>query len=185
MGQNDKFLLNLGDRPLIQHVIDRVSPSEGSLYLNINGNHERCESFGLPIISDSHVPSRGPLEGLLAYFKYNTDKKRRAEWVLTVPGDCPFLPRNLANTLLDCIGDSDHAACFARHQKRSHFLCCLWSRAVADELEAYLLGTNYSAKHFLQSIEATSKLFDFELYDPFFNINTPSDLLCAESLINT
>ena len=50
MGGRDKGLLMLGGRPLLAHVIDRLSPQVAGMALNANGDPDRFSGFGLPVL---------------------------------------------------------------------------------------------------------------------------------------
>jgi molybdopterin-guanine dinucleotide biosynthesis protein A len=61
MGQ-DKALLPFLEKPLIQRVLDRVSPVADEILVTTN-NPEAYQSLGLPLISDL-LPGRGALGGV-------------------------------------------------------------------------------------------------------------------------
>ena len=46
MGGGDKGLLKLDDRPILQHVIDRLKPQVAGMALNANGEAGRFDDFG-------------------------------------------------------------------------------------------------------------------------------------------
>ena len=46
MGGNDKGLIKLADKPLIQHVIDTLRPQTSHITINANRNYERYAEFG-------------------------------------------------------------------------------------------------------------------------------------------
>ena len=48
MGGGDKSLHPLAGTPILDHVLTRVRPQVGPLLLNVNGDPERFEQFGLP-----------------------------------------------------------------------------------------------------------------------------------------
>jgi len=66
MGGGDKGLLRLGDRSILDHVIDRLEPQVTGLALNANGDAARFADLGLPVIADSIDGFAGPLSGVLA-----------------------------------------------------------------------------------------------------------------------
>ena len=67
--------------------------------LNANGDPARFASFGLPVVADSVPDFAGPLAGILAGLDWVAANKPGTEWVVSVPGDCPFLPRDLVAKL--------------------------------------------------------------------------------------
>ena len=97
MGGGDKPLLEIGGRPILQHVIDRLKPQCGLLTINANGDPARFARFGLPVVADSVDGFAGPLAGVLAGMDFGA--ARGAAHVLTAPGDTPFLPADLVSRL--------------------------------------------------------------------------------------
>ncbi|MGI9413323.1 MAG: NTP transferase domain-containing protein, partial [Hyphomicrobiales bacterium] len=70
MGGGDKALLELGGRPILAHVIERLQPQVGPMVLNANGDPARFDDFGLPVVPDSVEGFAGPLAGVLAGLDY-------------------------------------------------------------------------------------------------------------------
>ena len=97
MGGGDKGLLQLGEKSLIQRVIDKISPQVSSLAININGDSSRFPNYELPIIPDSMKGYLGPLSGILAGMEWAFKKKYK--YIATVAADTPFLPDDFINRL--------------------------------------------------------------------------------------
>ena len=55
MGGEVKALLPLADKPLLSHVIDRVSPQVDELLLSVEKTSEAYTVFGLPQLEDIDV----------------------------------------------------------------------------------------------------------------------------------
>src|SRR6185437_12055158 len=49
MGGGDKGLLRLGDRPVLDWVVERLRPQVTALALNANGDAARFAAWGLPV----------------------------------------------------------------------------------------------------------------------------------------
>ena len=92
MGGKEKALINLLDRPLISYVLEKVSGKAAPIALNINTNYEKFQNFGYEILEDPLKGHLGPLVGILA--SLNWAKNIKQNWVLTLPCDTPFLPKN-------------------------------------------------------------------------------------------
>src|SRR6476659_5282109 len=94
MGGGDKALIRIGNETILQRALARLKPQVSGIVLNANGDPARFVSFGMPIIPDSVPNFAGPLAGILAGLDWVAAHKPSVEWVVSVPGDCPFLPRN-------------------------------------------------------------------------------------------
>jgi molybdopterin-guanine dinucleotide biosynthesis protein A len=179
MGGGDKCLRLLGGRPLLAHVIDRAGPQVDRLVLNANGEPARFAGFGLEVIADSLADRPGPLAGVLAGLEWARRREPRAEAIVTFPSDSPFLPRDLAARLI-ASGAPLARACSGG---RAHPVAALWPVALADDLRR-ALGEGlrkidlWTARHGVADVE-----WDAGPPDPFFNANTPEDLLEAERLL--
>ena len=97
MGGGDKSLLSLGNRPVLDHVIERLSGQVSEIALNANGDPTRFADYGLPVIADSEPDFPGPLAGVLAGLDWAEQKG--AESIVTVAADTPFFPKDLAQKL--------------------------------------------------------------------------------------
>ena len=70
------------------------------IILNANGDPKRFADYGLPVVADSVPDFAGPLAGILAGPRLGGGATRRdVEWMVSVPGDCPFLPDDLVARL--------------------------------------------------------------------------------------
>ena len=67
MGSN-KAMVQLGDAPLISHVISRITPQVSDV--TINAAYGWAESFGLPLLPDTLNGHAGPLAGILAGMRH-------------------------------------------------------------------------------------------------------------------
>jgi molybdopterin-guanine dinucleotide biosynthesis protein A len=175
MGGGDKGLLQLGDRPIVGHVIDRIRPQVSTLALNANGDLKRFAVFGLEMVADSVPGFVGPLAGILAALSWMPN----ATHVLTVPADTPFLPRDLAARLQAAILDPGDSVVAAR-QGRRHPVVGLWPIGCRDQLEAAVRDQGLrKVEAWTDRVNTRVVSFDEASADPFFNVNTPDDLAAA------
>ncbi|MCE7897557.1 MAG: molybdenum cofactor guanylyltransferase, partial [Gammaproteobacteria bacterium PRO8] len=100
MGGGDKCLRPLGGRPLLAHVVERLKPQVDRLALNANGDPARFAAFGLPVIADGVPDFAGPLAGVLAGMEWAAATLPEAHYIVTAPGDGPFLPSDLVRHLV-------------------------------------------------------------------------------------
>ncbi len=66
-----------------------------AVILNANGDPKRFAPFGLPVVPDDIPDFAGPLAGILAGLDWMAANRPDLEWMVSVPGDCPFLPADL------------------------------------------------------------------------------------------
>src|SRR5436305_919366 len=99
MGGGDKALIRIGDATILQRTLARLKPQVSGIVLNANGDPARFAAFGLPVVADSVPDFAGPLAGILAGLDWAAANRSEIEWVVSVPGDCPFLPHDLVAKL--------------------------------------------------------------------------------------
>ncbi|PTW57549.1 molybdenum cofactor guanylyltransferase [Breoghania corrubedonensis] len=184
MGGCDKPLLPLGGKVLLAHMIEALSPQVGTLMLNANGDPGRFSGFGLPIAADPVEGFAGPLAGVLAGMRWTQANAPKATYIVSAAADTPFFPQDLVARLKVPLGDEPGIAIAACGGKR-HSVFGLWPVALADDLAAWL--ANPENRKVLAWVERhrnlTVEFPPHEGRDPFFNINTPTDLAEAERIL--
>jgi molybdopterin-guanine dinucleotide biosynthesis protein A len=187
----DKPLMLLAGHPLVAHVVKRLSPQVGELVLNANGDPARFSGLrglgDLTIVADTIQGHAGPLAGLLAVMEWAADRPG-IRHVLTVPADCPFLPRDLAMRMIAAAGPGPVLArtAAADGTTHSHPVVGLWPVSLRDDLRHALVVEGlrrvgqWAARHQPRFVDWPDTPLD-----PFMNLNTPNDLAAAESLLAT
>ncbi len=171
MAGADKPLLRLGGGTVLDTLLGQLGPQVGCLALSVNGDLNRYARFGLPVLPDA-TPDQGPLGGLLAGLVWALGIGATA--LLTVPGDTPFIPADLAARLAP-------APAWAASDGAVHPLVALWPTAAASALGAWLAaGQSLRVRAFGEALGMCTVAFA-DQPDPFCNINTPADLLAAQS----
>ena len=179
MGGIDKPLVRLGGRTLLERVVERLGPQCGAgLALSANGDPTRFGTFPGPVLPDTVPGLPGPLAGLLAGLDFAAAQRPEVSHVLTVPGDAPFLPGDLAMRLGSALGDAPIA--LAASGGREHYTVALWPvglrgdlRRALDERDERRVG-GFIARHGAIVVE-----WPVAGVDPFLNVNTPEDLAAA------
>jgi molybdopterin-guanine dinucleotide biosynthesis protein A len=175
MGGGDKCLLPLAGKPLLAHVLARVAPQCGDILLNSNSDPRQFQIFSLPVAQDTLQGFQGPLAGLLTGLRWA--RARGAEHLLTVPCDTPFLPHHLVTKLATARTYSGAQIAVAADDTRSHPVIGLWPVALAERLEADLLGGVRAIHRWLGNFSVC----EIHFADSHFqNINTPEDLQAAD-----
>jgi molybdopterin-guanine dinucleotide biosynthesis protein A len=183
MGGGDKPLREIGGRAILARVIERLEPQCECLLLNANGDPRRFASFGLPVIADGvrHYP--GPLAGILAALDWAAANRPEAQWVVSAPGDCPFLPRDLVARLSQGLRAQGAELAVAASRGRSHPVVGLWRVALRDALrQALVVDGVRKVDDWTGRYRVATVAWPAEPLDPFFNVNTLDDLAEGERL---
>ena len=181
MGGGDKALLPLGDRPMLAHVIDRLAPqvAAGAMAINANGDGGRFAAFGLPVLPDAVAGFAGPLAGVLTAMEWAAATQPEVTHVLTVGGDTPFLPPDLAARLRQATEAGATIACAASGGRR-HPVVALWPVDLAAALRRALVEEHVRrVETWLDRHRTTAVDWPDAPDDPFFNVNRPDDLAAA------
>ena len=183
MGGGDKARIRIGGTTILHRVLRCLAPQCSRLIISANGDPARFADTHLPVIADSVPDFAGPLAGILAGLDWAAANTPSAEWLVSVPGDCPFLPKNLVVRLHEArAADNVPLAC-ARSGKWRHPVVGLWPLKLREDLRRALLDEHlhkielWTARHGV----AIADWPDAPV-DPFFNVNTPDDAARAEAL---
>jgi len=185
MGGGDKPLRSLGGRPLLDHVLARIAPQVAGVILNANGDPARFAQYGLPVVPDGVAGHPGPLAGVLAALDWAAAARPDLPWVLSVPGDCPFLPRDLAEGLhaARALAGVPLACARSAADGQTHPPIGLWPVALREELRAALAGGERKIDRWTARHGCAHADWPDDPVDPFFNANAPEDLATAERLL--
>ena len=99
MGGGDKVRIRIGGRTILERVLARLRPQCAAIIINANGDPGRFADAGLPVVADGVPGFVGPLAGILAGLDWAAANAPDVADVLSAPGDCPFLPADLAARL--------------------------------------------------------------------------------------
>ncbi|MDA0942115.1 MAG: molybdenum cofactor guanylyltransferase [Proteobacteria bacterium] len=167
MGQN-KALIHFKQKPLIEHVYDRLKYQVEKVYININ---QACNNFKYKenIIPDKKQNYQGPLAGLDAALQMI-----QTEWLQIAPCDTPFLPLDLTQILMNKSKQSLHKIIIPQTQNNIHPTLGLFHSSIADDLNLFLKNKDRGFINFINSVGFEGVSFENE--HAFVNINTPEEL---------
>jgi len=186
MGGGDKARIEIGGVTILDRVLATLSGQCTDIIINANGDPKRFEDTGCVVVPDSVPDFAGPLAGILAGLDWLADQNNGVEWLLSVPGDCPFLPDDLVERLHQARrnkGAGVRLAC-ARSGEWRHPVVALWPLALRNDLRKALVEEDlhkievWTARHGVAIAEWPDKPVD-----PFFNVNTPEDAAKAEQIV--
>jgi molybdenum cofactor guanylyltransferase len=183
MGGGDKARMRIGGTTILARVLTCLKPQCERVIINANGDPARFADTGLPVVADSVPDFAGPLAGILAGLDWAAAHAPEIDWLLSVPGDCPFLPKNLLQRLHQArLAAGTPLAC-ARSGEWRHPVVALWSVALREDLRRALTEEGLH-KIEIWTVRHGIAIADWpaEPVDPFFNVNTPEDAARAEAL---
>jgi molybdopterin-guanine dinucleotide biosynthesis protein A len=181
MGGGDKPLKVLRGVPILSHVLARVARDGRALVLNANGDPDRFAPFGLPVVADAEGDFPGPLAGILAGLDWAAARGMAGD-VLSVPGDCPFIPHDLGERLEEARQAAGVPLACAGSGGWTHPVIGLWPVSLREELRTAMAAGERKIDRFTARFGCATAEWPVEPFDPFFNVNTPDELSEAERL---
>jgi molybdenum cofactor guanylyltransferase len=181
MGGGDKGLIRIGGATILERALARVGPQCAGVIINANGDLARFARFGLPVVADDVEGFAGPLAGILAGFDWLAANAPATAWLASVPGDCPFLPRDLVRRLHAARAAAGVPLACAKSGDWRHPVVGLWPVDLRADLRRALVAEGlrkievWTARHGVALAE-----WPAEPVDPFFNVNTPEDAAQAQ-----
>ncbi len=172
----DKGLVIYKNKPLIQHVIERIQPQVAEIVINANRNQETYANYGYTIISDEMSDFQGPLAGFATAMK-----TVKTDYIVTLPCDGPSLPLDLVSRMImklnafDISYDISNCVAVAHDGEWLQPVHALIPVTLIDSLETFLAKGDrkidlWYAQHELIKVDFSDQP------DAFFNINKKEQL---------
>jgi molybdopterin-guanine dinucleotide biosynthesis protein A len=183
MGGGDKARIRVGGRSILERVLARLAPQCAKIIINANGDPARFADTGLPVVADSVPGFAGPLAGILAGLDWAATHAPAIADIVSVPGDCPFLPADLVARLAAARKAAGTPLACARSGEWRHPVVALWPVRLREDLRRALTGEGlhkielWTARHGVAIADWPATPID-----PFFNVNTPADAAEAEHI---
>jgi molybdenum cofactor guanylyltransferase len=166
----DKGLVLLQNKPLIQHVIQRITPQVDELLLNVNREIAQYNTFNLPILQDINPDFIGPLAGFNLGLKHG-----KHDYLLTLPCDSPLIPDDLANRLMHALIEENAEIAVAKSGENTHPVFCLMKKHLLPSLTTYLQQGERKVSTWQKSLNYIEVDFN-DCDDAFVNVNTFEEL---------
>lgn len=170
----DKGLLLLQSKPLIQHVIDCLTPQVDEILVNANRELAQYQALGYTVLRDEFEDFLGPLAGFSLGLQHG-----KHDYLLTVPCDSPLLPVDLAQRLVAALIEHKAEIAVATSDGSSHPVFCLCKKAVLPSLTSYL----QQGERRVSAWQKNQKYIEVDFSDcdeAFTNLNTFEDLAALE-----
>ena len=184
MGGGIKSLKKFNNKSIFDRVFGNLQTQVNKVIINSNDSENLFVKYNVEVIKDSLEGFLGPLAGLHATLEWLNKNAPYINWLVTVPGDTPFIPKNLVKKLLDKIKNSNHKIVLAQSNGKTHPIIGIWHSNLLESLKNSLNSgnrkiMNWASQHSLEYVEFTNSK-----YDPFFNINCKEDLIEAKEIEN-
>ncbi|MBA1147119.1 molybdenum cofactor guanylyltransferase [Ectothiorhodospiraceae bacterium WFHF3C12] len=170
MGEQDKGLMLLAGRPLVEHVLDALRPQVGAIMISANRNLERYRSLGFHVVRDAQPGFQGPLAGIASALSA-IDTPLAA----FVPCDGPLLPDDLVARLRHALAQARAEVALPHDGERIQPAFALMRSDLREALTEAVRGGERRLGYWLQS----RRVVEVDFRDrpgAFANVNTPTDL---------
>ena len=179
----DKLFLELNNKKLIEHTLDKVKKYLKKIIIITNQDNEFFFKNNLTTVKDCVEGQLGPLVGILTAMKWAKENLSKCSWIATFPCDTPFFPESIIKSFIEESEKKESLILCASSHGRKHNIFGLWSLDLYDKLKDDLINKkvrkvqDWTEKNKIKNLE-----FKFKDYDPFYNINTEEDLEFAKKL---
>ncbi len=168
LGYRAKGLISIKGKPIIEHLIDRLTPLTDDILISANSAH--YDYLNLPIVRDE-FQQKGPLSGL-----YSTIKASTTSYTLVVACDMPKVSTSFLTNLRDHSYTNTSQAVIPQHSNQLQPLCAVYRKSCYPIFEKALVYN-------LLSLHRVCNLLDYHPYkvsphtysETLMNINTFKD----------
>jgi len=173
MGRRDKAWMLLDGKPLVQLVLDRLSPQVDWLLISANQSHAAYQERGLRVVSDTPAWSgMGPLAGLASAVSHLPSD---VDLLQLMPCDTPLLPMDLVTRLQAQLAANPACQlCYPQTVRGPEPGMLLVRVAVLSTLDDYLQQGGRSLMGWLATLATCT--VDFNATEAFANINDLASL---------
>ena len=184
MGGGIKTLKKFNNKLIFDRIFENLQNQVQNIIINSNDLENLFANYNVKVIKDSIEGFLGPLAGIHAALEWVNINEPHINWLITVPGDTPFIPSDLAKKLLEKAKNSKCKIVLARSNKKTHPIIGVWHSSLYESLKNDLNSgvrkiLDWASKHPLGYVDFTNSK-----YDPFFNINYEEDIIQAQEIEN-
>lgn len=164
MGE-DKGLMEVSGKPMIQHSIDCLLPLVDQLF--IVANNKAYKNFGYPVYEDL-MKDMGPLAGLYTGLNYSTTEKN-----VFLSCDAPFVSKELVQELIK--QSENYQVTIPKHQDKTYQLIGVYDKSCAEHFENELQCDQRKIRIAIDKLNLNIVNADQFDSEQFMNINTPNE----------
>jgi molybdopterin-guanine dinucleotide biosynthesis protein A len=176
LGGVDKATVELGGRRLVDVAISRAKRWRLPVVISVRRPAPWHAALDVPVVLDD-TDHAGPLAGVCAVMSW---APMNVSCLVSLTVDCPFLPDDLVARLTNTTLNG--AIAVAESDGVRHHLIAAWPRTTWPAIRS-AVQSGVTAVHKAQACQRTIAVnWPLSPTDPFFNVNTPSDLHGAEEI---
>ncbi len=176
LGGIDKATVELGGWRLVDVAIARAKRWRSPVVISARRPAPWHAALDVPVVLDD-AGHAGPLAGICAVMSW---APVNVACLVSLTVDCPFLPDDLVARLTNASLDGSIAV--AESGGVRHHLIAAWPRTTWSAIRS-AVQSGVTAVHKAQAGQRTIAVnWPLSPIDPFFNVNTPSDLDGAEEI---
>ena len=184
MGGGIKSLKKFNNKYIFDRIFENLQTQVDKVIINSNDSENLFVKYNVEVIKDSLEGFLGPLAGIHAAFEWLNKNAPYINWLVTVPGDTPFIPKNLVKKLLDKVKNTNHKIVLAQSNGKTHPIIGIWHSNLFESLKNSLNSGNRKIMNWASQNSLGYEEFTNSKYDPFFNINCKEDLIEAKEIEN-
>ncbi len=174
MGSVDKGLQLFNGKPMVAHVLDRLTAQVDEIIISANRNIDAYATFGHRVLPDAIDGFAGPLAGLYTGMTHAT-----TPLIVAAPCDSPFLPLDLVARLFAGMQNENADCAVAKTHTQSHPVFCLVKCGLASHLRDFLTSGQRKMDAWFSTLRVAEVAFD-DQESAFANINTEAELRALE-----
>jgi molybdopterin-guanine dinucleotide biosynthesis protein A len=169
MGGQDKGLVALNGRPMVEYVLRALRPLVRRVLINANRNLDDYRGLGVGVVADAMADFQGPLAGMASAMP-----EADSPYLATTPCDSPFLPEDYVARMLAALERDDAEIAVAHDGERMQPVFTLMQTRLESSLIESLRGGERKIDRWFGRHRFA--LADFsDSPDTFININTPEE----------
>ena len=176
----DKSEVKLGSKTLLEHTLNKIKSKFNTII--IVSNNKIVKDY--ITIKDCIDGQLGPLVGVLSAMKWINKNNYSYNWIITFPCDTPFFNISIIDKFVEVSQLNDSLLYFAKSEEKRHNIFGLWSLKLIETLEMDIIKNNHrKVEKWADKIGVKTINISYKEVDPFFNINTKTDLEVAKKIL--
>jgi len=180
----DKSIVKLGDKTLLDHTINKIEKEFTEILVISNKKEFNFKNNKIHVVEDCIEGQLGPLVGILTAMKWVKKNNKNYKWIASFPCDTPFFDMKFISELKIKIKETSKKLIFLNSDKKRHNIFGLWSVDLIETLEEDIKNGLRKVEIWADKIGYENININTKEFDMFLNINTKEDLKKAKENID-